>query len=510
MNIPLAALCDQSERLRARRVFDAEADAARRDLFEYFAPPLTQAPPLTETNAPPMTADAPPPIAADAPPPPAAPPEAVAAEEEEDEDAVWHDQILAWYDSTQHDEISDHEPASLDEVAACVPDACAADAEVAVLPDDEISGHEPALLDEIAPCDPVACAVHAEVALLDEVTKADLRRLETTLSWLQTEAEACRLPPVTPLPLVPGLPAVEPSIDRGTLDRTLHRAPPLPAWLREPQAASLPAPPHRGRVLWPRAIKVLMVCAIAAPLSYYFVLATSPLQKRLVEVAAVASLEDSPVVRTPKQRDRLRMSTAEPAEEVLALPFERNVETAAPPNWARLETPIRPIPQLPETEAFAILAPAVPAEAAQPEIPQVEVPRVEAPGAETPRGETAKAEIVTGPPATAVAEDEAPSPPVPATRAAGSQDVRLLLDQGKQFFDVGDLIAARILFLRAANAGDAAAAVAMGATYDPVVLADRGVRGVAADLDKARRWYERAREMGSPEGPRRLEMLANR
>ena len=87
--------------------------------------------------------------------------------------------------------------------------------------------------------------------------------------------------------------------------------------------------------------------------------------------------------------------------------------------------------------------------------------------------------------------------------------MRLLLDQGKQFFDVGDLIAARILFLRAANAGDAAG-VAMGATYDPVVLADRGVRGVAADLDKARRWYERAREMGSPEGPRRLEMLANR
>jgi TPR repeat protein len=50
----------------------------------------------------------------------------------------------------------------------------------------------------------------------------------------------------------------------------------------------------------------------------------------------------------------------------------------------------------------------------------------------------------------------------------------------------------------------------MGATYDPVVLADRGYRPVAADLDKARGWYERAKEMGSPEGPRRLEMLANR
>jgi TPR repeat protein len=85
-----------------------------------------------------------------------------------------------------------------------------------------------------------------------------------------------------------------------------------------------------------------------------------------------------------------------------------------------------------------------------------------------------------------------------------------LTEQGKQFFEIGDLIAARILFMRAARAGDAAAAVAMGATYDPVVLAEHGVRGVAADLDKARAWYERAKDMGSSEGPRRLEMLANR
>jgi TPR repeat protein len=87
--------------------------------------------------------------------------------------------------------------------------------------------------------------------------------------------------------------------------------------------------------------------------------------------------------------------------------------------------------------------------------------------------------------------------------------------RGARFFRrlarrLGDLIAARILFMRAANAGNAAAAIAMGSTYDPVVLADRGVRGLAPDLDKARSWYERAKEMGSPEGPRRLEMLANR
>jgi TPR repeat protein len=88
--------------------------------------------------------------------------------------------------------------------------------------------------------------------------------------------------------------------------------------------------------------------------------------------------------------------------------------------------------------------------------------------------------------------------------------VKLLIDRGNHFFETGDLISARILFTRAANVGDAAAAVAIGATYDPVVLANRGVRGVAPDLEKARSWYERAKEMGSPEGRRRLEMLAKR
>jgi TPR repeat protein len=198
------------------------------------------------------------------------------------------------------------------------------------------------------------------------------------------------------------------------------------------------------------------------------------------------------------------MAAAEsaPAPEVLALAPEPIVETVSPKS-AGAEAPIRPSPELPVAQVSAIPAPTVPGQAAPAELPR----------AETPRVETAKTEIITGPPATVVAEDKAPSSlaaSVPASAAAAPQDVKLLLDQGKQFFDVGDLIAARILFLRAANAGDAAAAVAMGATYDPVVLADRGVRGVAADLDKARKWYERAREMGSPEGPRRLEMLANR
>ncbi len=85
-----------------------------------------------------------------------------------------------------------------------------------------------------------------------------------------------------------------------------------------------------------------------------------------------------------------------------------------------------------------------------------------------------------------------------------------MVERGRVLFDAGDLAAARLFFRRAANAGDATAALAMGATYDPDVLSKRFIRGIEADAREARMWYERARELGSPEGPRRIEMLAHR
>ena len=50
----------------------------------------------------------------------------------------------------------------------------------------------------------------------------------------------------------------------------------------------------------------------------------------------------------------------------------------------------------------------------------------------------------------------------------------------------------------------------MGASYDPIVLAKLGFRGISADVGMARSWYEKAKEFGSPEASRRLEVLANR
>ena len=110
---------------------------------------------------------------------------------------------------------------------------------------------------------------------------------------------------------------------------------------------------------------------------------------------------------------------------------------------------------------------------------------------------------------TSIAENSPPADPTPPVHAAiafAASDTKPLIDRGTQFLEAGDVAAARLLFNRAANAGDAVAAVAMGKTYDPALLADREVRGMG-DPEKARTWYEKAAAMGSPEALRLLRAL---
>jgi len=87
--------------------------------------------------------------------------------------------------------------------------------------------------------------------------------------------------------------------------------------------------------------------------------------------------------------------------------------------------------------------------------------------------------------------------------------ISLLVKRGQQLFKNGDLIGARTAFRRAAEAGNADAALDMGATYDPIEFLALGVRGVYADIGETRRWYETAKRLGSVEASRRLNALAN-
>jgi TPR repeat protein len=96
-------------------------------------------------------------------------------------------------------------------------------------------------------------------------------------------------------------------------------------------------------------------------------------------------------------------------------------------------------------------------------------------------------------------------------RALDPEEIKLLIKQGEQFVATGDLVTARTVLQRAAQAGDATAAVALGATYDPTVLAKLGVLGMGgADVEQARRWYQQAESLGSAEATKQLRVLAGR
>ncbi len=109
-------------------------------------------------------------------------------------------------------------------------------------------------------------------------------------------------------------------------------------------------------------------------------------------------------------------------------------------------------------------------------------------------------------------EPAGPATPIPdkPLHVLGPEEVAALVKQGEQLIAVGDLVTARTAFRRAAEAGNVTAAIALGATFDPIVLAKLGVVGMASDIDQARNWYRKAERMGSAEATRRLQILANR
>jgi len=103
----------------------------------------------------------------------------------------------------------------------------------------------------------------------------------------------------------------------------------------------------------------------------------------------------------------------------------------------------------------------------------------------------------------------APAVAAPLRRPLDRDEIAALLRRGKELVASGDLAAARLVLRPAAEAQDAEAALALAATYDPLVLRELKVFGVTADAAMARDWYEKAKELGSAEAPRRLEKLAS-
>jgi hypothetical protein len=122
--------------------------------------------------------------------------------------------------------------------------------------------------------------------------------------------------------------------------------------------------------------------------------------------------------------------------------------------------------------------------------------------------------MVVEPPAPPAAASPATQAPVaqpqfsPPARTLDRDEVAALYRRGEQLIGQGDIAAARLMFARAAEVGDARSALALGASYDPDVLRKLGVLGVAADAVLAREWYSKASSYGSREAAQRIDLLA--
>jgi hypothetical protein len=98
--------------------------------------------------------------------------------------------------------------------------------------------------------------------------------------------------------------------------------------------------------------------------------------------------------------------------------------------------------------------------------------------------------------------------PAAATAKLAPDRTAKLIKRGLEFLKDGDFAAARLMLRPAADAGDAQAALLLGATFDPLVLAELGVFGLRPDPVAARAWYQRAAEFGSADASGRIDRLA--
>jgi hypothetical protein len=151
----------------------------------------------------------------------------------------------------------------------------------------------------------------------------------------------------------------------------------------------------------------------------------------------------------------------------------------------------RPVPMM---ERFAAATPTV-----EPPVTAVQQPQAQTQPQPQPQVQAVEspAPVPQAPPAVA--------PPV---RSLDRDEIAMLYKRGEQLIQQGDIAAARLMFQRAAEVGDARSALALGASYDPDVLRKLGVLGVAANAAVAREWYAKASSFGSSEAALRIETMA--
>lgn len=121
-----------------------------------------------------------------------------------------------------------------------------------------------------------------------------------------------------------------------------------------------------------------------------------------------------------------------------------------------------------------------------------------------PSGAPTAATVLRGAPPALVAP---PAAAPPGMTPEDRERALRLFKRGQTELADANIAAARVFFERAADAGLAEAALALGGTFDSAELQRLNIRGAAADAREARRWYERAAQLGAAEASARLQRL---
>ena len=238
-----------------------------------------------------------------------------------------------------------------------------------------------------------------------------------------------------------------------------------------------------------------------------------PDQSALKAEVTGGSAMNQPMQPIPPASDTLPATNAAP----ISVPQSATPAPNDPPDQSALKAevtggsamnqPMQPIPPASDT---------LPATNAAP----ISVPQSATPAPNDPPDQSAlKAEVTGG---SAMNQPMQPIPPasdtLPATNAApisvpqsatpapndpavqlDSDEMTRLIKRGKDFLAQGNFASARLLFKRAADAGSAEAALALGSTYDPSVIKQLGAVSITPDIDGALKWYRTAADRGSAE-----------
>ena len=326
-------------------------------------------------------------------------------------------------------------------------------------------------------------AAHATGSPSQTRKDPDLERLEASLRWLQQRQSAhVRLPPAPTLSMSQPRPFADDRASGAHGRQRIAEATRPPPRSLEPERLELP--PAASDRSPNTMLFVSIACIAMAAVVYYFLETTGePPSSTTASGPQMASVAAPPALQ-PTEVERSATTELPPSQVADSGDVESNMAQ---------EASLRPaLPQAAQA-------------ANAPTQPESSPPQQTA--SASPRGTEASPRETVAMPAPAIATAPRTTTPI---RTLDAEQIRLLVEQGEKYISVGDVVAARTIFQRAAEAGDATAALALAATYDPIVLAKLGVMGMGADVEKARAWYQMAESYGSAEASQRLLVLNKR